>query len=186
MDISFISSLLFKEIELRDVVNNSTKKYLNTTWNNMSINNICLRAIYEIAGQMERKLNAVIKKQDKVINGVLIWYLVLSVAAAIANPIISMSIFKKFFTALFCISKLEIKKFLYQKQQHKCNGCGCEFTIDLFDIDHIVPKACGGGDYLENYQLLCRTCNTTKGARPMAFLLQRIDLIRKKRREIEY
>ena len=83
-------------------------------------------------------------------------------------------------------TKLEIKKFLYQKQQHKCNGCGCEFTIDLFDIDHIVPKACGGGDYLENYQLLCRTCNTTKGARPMAFLLQRIDLIRKKRREIEY
>jgi site-specific DNA-methyltransferase (adenine-specific) len=83
-------------------------------------------------------------------------------------------------------TKLEIKKFLYQKQQHKCNGCGREFPIDLFDIDHIVPKACGGGDYLENYQLLCRTCNTTKGARPMEFLLQRIDLIRKKRREIEY
>lgn len=83
-------------------------------------------------------------------------------------------------------TKLEIKKFLYQKQQHKCNGCGRELPIDLFDIDHIVPKACGGGDYLENYQLLCRTCNTTKGARPMAFLLQRIDLNRKKRREIEY
>jgi 5-methylcytosine-specific restriction endonuclease McrA len=56
----------------------------------------------------------------------------------------------------------------------------------LFDIDHIIPKAHGGGDYLENYQLLCRTCNTTKGARPMAFLLQRIDLIRKLRREVEY
>ena len=39
-------------------------------------------------------------------------------------------------------TKLEIKKFLYQKQKHKCNGCGCEFPIDLFDIDHIVPKAC--------------------------------------------
>ena len=83
-------------------------------------------------------------------------------------------------------TKLEIKKFLYQKQNHKCNGCGCEFPIDLFDIDHIVPKTCGGGDYIENYQLLCRTCNTTKGARPMAFLLQRIDLIRKMRREVEY
>jgi len=83
-------------------------------------------------------------------------------------------------------TKLEIKKFLYQKQKHKCNGCGCEFPIDLFDIDHIVPKACGGGDYMENYQLLCRTCNTTKGARPMAFLLQRIDLIRKSRRDVEY
>ena len=83
-------------------------------------------------------------------------------------------------------TKLEIKKFLYQKQNHKCNGCGCEFPIDLFDIDHIVPKACGGGDYMENYQLLCRTCNTTKGARPMEFLLQRIDLIRKLRRQVEY
>ena len=83
-------------------------------------------------------------------------------------------------------TKAEIKKFLYQKQAHKCNGCGCEFPIDLFDIDHIVPKTCGGGDYIENYQLLCRTCNTTKGARPMAFLLQRIDLIRKLRREVEY
>ena len=83
-------------------------------------------------------------------------------------------------------TKAEIKKFLYQKQNHKCNGCGCEFPIDLFDIDHIVPKACGGGDYMENYQLLCRTCNTTKGARPMAFLLQRIDLIRKLRRQVEY
>ena len=83
-------------------------------------------------------------------------------------------------------TKLEIKKFLYQKQKHKCNGCGCEFPIDLFDIDHIVPKACGGGDYMENYQLLCRTCNTTKGARPMEFLLQRIDLIRKLRRQVEY
>lgn len=83
-------------------------------------------------------------------------------------------------------TKTEIKKFLYQKQNHKCNGCGCEFPIDLFDIDHIIPRAHGGGDYLENYQLLCRTCNTTKGARPMAFLLQRIDLIRKLRRQVEY
>lgn len=83
-------------------------------------------------------------------------------------------------------TKLEIKKFLYQKQNHKCNGCGCEFPIDLFDIDHIIPRAHGGGDYLENYQLLCRTCNTTKGARPMEFLLQRIDLIRKLRRQVEY
>ena len=83
-------------------------------------------------------------------------------------------------------TKLEIKKFLYQKQNHKCNGCGCEFPIDLFDIDHIIPRVHGGGDYLENYQLLCRTCNTTKGTRPMAFLLQRIDLIRKLRRQVEY
>ncbi len=83
-------------------------------------------------------------------------------------------------------TKNEIKKFLYKKQSGKCNGCGCECLIDLFDIDHIIPKAHGGGDYIENYQLLCRTCNVTKGDRPMKFLLQRVDRIRKLREECEY
>ena len=83
-------------------------------------------------------------------------------------------------------TKKEIKEFLYEKQEHKCNGCGRELDIDLFDIDHVVPKAHGGGDYMENYQLLCRTCNITKGARPMEFLLQRVELIRKMRRKREF
>ena len=83
-------------------------------------------------------------------------------------------------------TKLEIKKFLYQKQNHKCNGCGCEFPIDLFDIDHIIPRKHGGGDYLENYQLLCSHCNKIKGDKPMALFLQRLDLTRKLRRQVEY
>lgn len=32
-------------------------------------------------------------------------------------------------------------------------------------IDHIRPKALGGSDDPENYQPLCRTCNSAKGVR---------------------
>ena len=83
-------------------------------------------------------------------------------------------------------TKKAIKEVLYQQQEHKCNGCGRVLDIDLLEIDHIVPKSHGGGDYMENYQLLCGSCNKIKGAKPMEFLLQRVELIRKERRKREY
>jgi len=43
------------------------------------------------------------------------------------------------------------------------------------EIDHIVPKAKGGGDYYENYQLLCGSCNRIKGDRPMEYLRMKIE-----------
>lgn len=33
----------------------------------------------------------------------------------------------------------------------------------IASIDHIVPRALGGGDWLENKQLLCHYCNEEKG-----------------------
>ena len=83
-------------------------------------------------------------------------------------------------------TKKAIKEVLYQQQEHKCNGCGRVLDIDLLEIDHIVPKSHGGGDYMENYQLLCGSCNKIKGAKPMEFLLQRVELIRRERRKREY
>ena len=83
-------------------------------------------------------------------------------------------------------TKKAIKDVLYQQQEHKCNGCGRVLDIDLLEIDHIVPKSHGGGDYMENYQLLCGSCNKIKGAKPMEFLLQRVELIRRERRKREY
>ena len=83
-------------------------------------------------------------------------------------------------------TKRAIKEVLYQQQEHKCNGCGRVLDIDLLEIDHIVPKSHGGGDYMENYQLLCGSCNKIKGAKPMEFLLQRVELIRRERRKREY
>jgi site-specific DNA-methyltransferase (adenine-specific) len=68
-----------------------------------------------------------------------------------------------------------VKKRLYQQQARKCMGCGREFEIWDFEIDHIIPKAKGGGDYYENYQLLCGSCNRIKGDRPMEYLRLKIE-----------
>ncbi len=40
----------------------------------------------------------------------------------------------------------------------------CNRTNDL-GIDHIIPLSKGGGDELNNLQLLCRWCNSRKGDR---------------------
>jgi site-specific DNA-methyltransferase (adenine-specific) len=67
-----------------------------------------------------------------------------------------------------------VKERLYKQQNGKCNGCGNEYLMKDMEIDHIIPKAKGGGDYYENYQLLCGSCNRIKGVRPMEFLRQLI------------
>jgi site-specific DNA-methyltransferase (adenine-specific) len=65
-----------------------------------------------------------------------------------------------------------VKERLYREQNGKCNGCGVEFNMQNLEIDHIIPKSKNGGDYYENYQLLCGSCNRIKGNRPMEFLRQ--------------
>ena len=66
------------------------------------------------------------------------------------------------------------KKMLYLDQNGDCNGCSDYFDIRHFEIDHVVPKSKGGGDYYDNYQLLCGNCNRVKGNRPMEYLLAKI------------
>jgi 5-methylcytosine-specific restriction endonuclease McrA len=57
-----------------------------------------------------------------------------------------------------------------------CQNCGCETklfgnTISPFDekkpcaIDHIIPFSKGGKCEDNNFQLLCITCNSQKGAK---------------------
>ncbi len=68
------------------------------------------------------------------------------------------------------INHKDVKKRLYAEQKSCCRGCGLEFNIENFEVDHIIPKSKGGGDYYENYQLLCSSCNRIKGNRPMEYL----------------
>ncbi|GAB6393376.1 MAG: HNH endonuclease [Treponematales bacterium] len=68
-----------------------------------------------------------------------------------------------------------VKARLYKEQSGKCNACGKEFDMWNLEIDHIVPKSKGGGDYYENYQLLCGSCNRIKGDRPMEYLRMQIE-----------
>ena len=48
------------------------------------------------------------------------------------------------------------------------------FETRNLEIDYIIPKPKGGGDYIENYQLLCGHCNRTKGDRPMEYFRNKI------------
>jgi 5-methylcytosine-specific restriction endonuclease McrA/endogenous inhibitor of DNA gyrase (YacG/DUF329 family) len=42
----------------------------------------------------------------------------------------------------------------------KCAHCG---SLERLEIDHITPVSCGGLTVRENLQVLCRSCNASKG-----------------------
>lgn len=49
-----------------------------------------------------------------------------------------------------------------ERDQFRCVECGA--TQDL-TLDHIYPWSLGGKDTVDNLRLLCRSCNSSKGAR---------------------
>ena len=52
---------------------------------------------------------------------------------------------------------------LYGKQRGCCNGCGEHLKHQHLTFDHITPQVRDGTDEMENLQLLCSNCNSTKG-----------------------
>ena len=63
------------------------------------------------------------------------------------------------------------RQHFFKTQKGKCNGCGVQFPEPRhFHVDHIYPKSKGGPRVLENLQLLCGSCNSIKGDRPMEYL----------------
>lgn len=52
-----------------------------------------------------------------------------------------------------------------RRDNFTCKHCSRQLSRDLLEVDHIVPKALGGSNSIENLQTLCRTCNRRKGAR---------------------
>ena len=63
---------------------------------------------------------------------------------------------------------------LFGRQQGKCNGCQYPFHYRNLTVDHIVPKSKDGTDHIENLQLLCGSCNSTKGIGTQAELTSRL------------
>ncbi|NOZ87140.1 MAG: DUF262 domain-containing protein [Deltaproteobacteria bacterium] len=60
----------------------------------------------------------------------------------------------------------EQRRILWNSDVHrKCTSCGRRLTWDDFTIDHVVAYAHGGRTQLNNAQLMCRSCNSRKGAR---------------------
>ncbi len=83
--------------------------------------------------------------------------------------------------------KLNLLQVHYRKGESAfCKGCMRELDGKDLTVDHILAQDKGGLDELENYQLLCTSCNSSKGNNDMEFLYRRIDAAtHQKRLEIE-
>ena len=55
----------------------------------------------------------------------------------------------------------EVREYLLEKFGRKCVYCGAE-NIPL-QVEHIVPKACGGSNRVSNLTIACKKCNQRKG-----------------------
>jgi 5-methylcytosine-specific restriction endonuclease McrA len=45
----------------------------------------------------------------------------------------------------------------------RCYWCGCPLNDTEFTIDHVIPRAEGGGSTIDNMVPSCRKCNLRKG-----------------------
>ena len=54
------------------------------------------------------------------------------------------------------------KQEAYERQEHKCAGCGDKFEYSEMHGDHIKPWSKGGRIVPENCQMLCTKCNLKK------------------------
>ena len=65
---------------------------------------------------------------------------------------------------------------LYGIQGGYCAGCSTHFEPRHMEVDHIVARAKGGTDHIDNLQLLCGSCNRIKGNRGMEYLRVKLQL----------
>jgi hypothetical protein len=55
----------------------------------------------------------------------------------------------------------EVKVFVWQRDSGRCVKCGSNQRLEF---DHVIPVSLGGANTARNLQLLCETCNRSKGA----------------------
>jgi len=60
----------------------------------------------------------------------------------------------------------EQRRILWNSDEKKaCRGCGAALTWNNFTADHRMPHSKGGKTVVTNAQLMCNSCNSSKGAR---------------------
>ena len=51
---------------------------------------------------------------------------------------------------------------VFEKFNYRCVQCGATNKDCMLEIDHIIPLNKGGGNGIENLQVLCSSCNRSK------------------------
>jgi 5-methylcytosine-specific restriction endonuclease McrA len=57
---------------------------------------------------------------------------------------------------------LEVKKYVFERDNYQCKSCGKTNQQTTLNIDHIIPLAKGGSNDISNLQTLCQDCNQQK------------------------
>jgi 5-methylcytosine-specific restriction endonuclease McrA len=55
----------------------------------------------------------------------------------------------------------EVRRAVFERDGGRCVECGSSFEVQY---DHVIPFALGGAGTVENLQILCASCNRSKGA----------------------
>jgi len=66
-------------------------------------------------------------------------------------------------------------KELHQQQSYACKICKCCIK-HKYHVDHIMPLKLGGGNGIDNIQLLCPLCNLRKGSKHPDQFMQELGL----------
>ena len=53
----------------------------------------------------------------------------------------------------------KVRRQVLESYNNCCAACGCT-DAEALHIDHVIPQALGGGDDIENLQVLCYVCNS--------------------------
>ena len=61
----------------------------------------------------------------------------------------------------------EIREYLLEKYQHKCQYCGGASGEPVLEVEHKHPKGQGGTDKVSNLTVACHKCNQAKGNRTL-------------------
>jgi hypothetical protein len=87
------------------------------------------------------------------------WRLALAAAAAIAPASITQGLCKFPLRERQPIS-MRTRFLIFKRDRYKCKIC--QNTGVLLEVDHVIPRALGGSDKVDNLQTLCLECNRGK------------------------
>lgn len=79
---------------------------------------------------------------------------------------------------------------VFKRDGFTCTYCGRHPPLVILEVDHIIPRAAGGDDEMENLTTSCWDCNHGKGAKllderaPVPDLEERAELIRERERQL--